>query len=438
VKLKRCSRVIIAAFLLFTVAAFVLDKPGFLFISLSLWVFLIYRYTVFFHTVKKVLSSVQIRRTTDKTLFRQGTSCSVNTHVTIEGQEGMSILYSEQISVGTTIEDGDFKAPIIPVDISDIELSYRLTPLLHGNILLPGGLVNIEDPFFAVEILLSKKSMSGPVLHVQPAPFFEKKRQKNQIGGVETLKLKPQQGYSVRTFRKYLEDDDLRAIDWKMSAKFDTLYVREYTSLENYPPLIIIDLPDKNQEYDEEKFSEVVRGVSATIDKNLKEGSSISLLLISGPNIISSLFEECDLNRFMVIIREQFHPHFRMHHLYRTRPRSEIRDEVKKLRTIDPDEYDEKVAWHLSLLNDRFHHHLLDNGSNSFSIQLSRIFSRIKTDDISIFSLCDGDMSYIREISRQARYLKVSFRVKTPGGRNIFKEKPQCRILRQEFVEGII
>lgn len=437
-RLKRCTRVIIAAFLILSSSAYILDKPGLLAASLSLWVLIICRYALFFSRLKSVAASVQIVRTIDKSLVRQGMNCAVTNRVVMKIEEGVMATYGEMIPAGIFIEEGEIRTHPLSVGYHKEILTYRVIPVTHGNILFPGGSLIVQDPFFETDILLSRADFTGPVLSVQPAPFFEKTGKKSQFGGVETHKIRAQHGHSIRTYRKYLQDDDFKSIDWKLSAKHDTLYVREYTSLENYPPLIIIDLPDKDQEFDEDSFSELIQAVSTRIEKTLKEGISISLLIISGPNIISSLYDEYDLARYMTIIRERLHPSIRIHHQYRTRLRSEIRDDLKNLRNQDKEVSEENVTLHRSLLNNIYHHHLLDNRRNRFSSQISRIFSSIRTDEISFYSLCDGDISYIRELSRQSRYSRVRFRIRTPAGRDIIKMKPRCQTLRGEIIEGLL
>ena len=92
-RMKRCTRAIIAAFLLLTGIAFIIDKPGLLAASFSLWVLIICRYLLFFARIRPLAGSVQIARSMDKTLIRQGMSCQVNTLVTMKTGEEKSRIY---------------------------------------------------------------------------------------------------------------------------------------------------------------------------------------------------------------------------------------------------------------------------------------------------------------------------------------------------------
>jgi uncharacterized protein (DUF58 family) len=438
VRVKRCTWIIIAAFLLLFSSAIILDKPGLLATSLSIWVFLIWRYFIFFSRVKLVVGSIHTRRIIQKSLIRQGIVCIVTANITLEIEEGIRVLYTENIPVGTYVADGDVQTPTLSSGLHEYTLIYRITPIIHGNITFSGGVITVCDPFFETKMLLVKDPFKGPTLHVQPSPFIERNILKSQFGGIETNLIRIQHGYSVKMYRKYFPDDDIRNIDWKQSAKYDTLYVREYTSLDNNPPLIIIDLPDQDQEYDEKNHLTLVQAVSTRIENALKSGSKISLLIISGPNIISSLSDENDLNRYMTIIREWLHPHIRLHHLYRTKPRIEIRNELKNLQIQTKNDSESATSRHRSILIDIYKRHLLESGVNKFSSHISRILLSIKPDEITLFSLCNGDISHIREIAHQARFDQINFHIHTPLGRRSFELKPQCSALREESVEDIL
>lgn len=436
-KVKRCTRIIIAAFLLFLISTFFLDKPGLLAVSLSLWVLIIWRYIIFFKRLKLVVKSVDVKRIIDKSLIRQGMICTVTTRISLTIEEGMTAIYSEMIPVGVQIEDGTNQTDPLFSGAHELTLTYNISPISHGSITFPGGSVTVQDPFFETTIQLSTSSYNGPVLLVQPAPFFEKKRSERQFQGVETNTIQVQRGSTIKTYREYFQDDDSRLIDWKLSAKRDTLYVREFTSLESNPPLLIIDLPDVDQDYDEEHFSKLVMAISAQIENVAREGTILSLLIISGPNIITFLSHEYYPGSWMTVIREQFHPRIRLHHLYRTKQRIELRKIVKDFRNLNKNGVNNLIIRHYSLLNSVFKNHLLDNGKNRFSSQISRIFLSVRPGFISLYSLCDGDVSHIKEIAHQARFDKIQFVIQTTQKTSSHKLCAQYSALRKETIEEI-
>jgi uncharacterized protein (DUF58 family) len=438
VKVKRCTRAIITAFLLLLSSALILDNPGLLFVSLALWILIIFRYFLFISRTKSVTTSVQIVRAVDNIHTRQGISRTVTACLTITGEDGVRAVYAEVIPAGLQVEDGEIQTHSLPKGSHELTLNYRITPLIHGDLKFSGGLLTVQDAFFETEIALYCSSFTGPVLHIHPYPLFEKSRSNSKYGEFESYKILPQKSSCVKTYRKYLHSDDSRTIDWKLTAKYDTLYVREYNSLEKYSPIIIVDLPDLEQEFDEKKFSDLIRAVSGNVEKTLRGGSSLSLLIISGPNIIFSLFGEHDLVRFTTIISERLHPHTRLHHLYRSRTKSDIRKDLKKLSHMGDELREDNVILHLSRLNTIYHQHLLDSGINKFSLQISRVFSSVKPDEISLFSLCTGDISYIREIAVQARYGRVRLKVRTPEEKNFMRLNPLCEMFWDGIGERIV
>ncbi|PKL59817.1 MAG: hypothetical protein CVV33_05890 [Methanomicrobiales archaeon HGW-Methanomicrobiales-4] len=437
-RVKRCTRVLIAAFLILFFSSYILDQPGILAVSLFLWMFLAFRFFLFFSRLTDTAASVQIIRTIEKHITQQGGTSQIRIRISLLIHEGITGAYNEMIPSGVTIGTGVTMTPDMTSGRNEQILNYQIIPLTHGNILLPGGYLTVRDWFFEKRLNFSGTLFSGPVLRVQPSPLFVIKTNTDFFGRNETDINRVLHGQSIRTYRKYELTDDFRLIDWKLTAKHNTLYVREYTSLEYFPPFIIIDLPDEEGEYNQNDFSELVQGVTTVIEKTLKGGSGISLLIISGPNIIRSIFNEFDLPHCMTVIRECFHPHIRLHHLYRVRSRIDIRKELKKLQAAGNEDLDDDTSRYFSLLNEIYHHHLMDGGMSSFSSQLSRIFLCVRLYDISFFSLCDGDVSHIKEISRQARIHKIRFCIITPPGMDVFRINPRSRSLRGEIIEGFV
>lgn|GEM_PF-1228317 len=436
-RVKRCTRVIIAAFLLLLISSFFLDKPGLLAVSLSLWILIIWRYIIFFKRLKLVVNSITINRNTDKSLIRQGMICTVTTRISLTIEEGIAVIYSDLTPAGVQIEDGLNQTDPLFSGVHELTLKYSISAITHGNITFPGGNLTVQDQFFETTIQLLSSGYIGPALLVQPAPFFEKKKSDLQSQGVETNKFLVQRGNTIKTYRKYLQDDDSRLIDWKVSAKRDELYVREFTSLESNPPLLIIDLPDVDQDYSEENFSKLVRTISTKIETEVREGTVLSLLIISGPNIITFLSHEYYPNSWMTIIREQFHPRIRLHHLYRTKQRIELRKMVKDVQNQNEKGGNNSILKHYSLISTIYKNHLLDNGKNRFSSQISRIFITVRPGIISLYSLCEGDISHIKEIAHLARFDKIRFILQTTQMIRSHDFYGQYSSLRTETIEEI-
>ncbi len=437
-KLKRCTQGIIAAFLILICSALTLDSPIIFTVSIFIGIFLIFRYHIFLQQLQSTARSVIISRKSQKSFIRLGSSTTIQTTLTIDIPEGVSSVYAEMIPAGMFAEEDKIHTIPLLSGKYQLPLSYQITPLIHGNILLPGGTLTIEDQFFCDSLSLTRKDYSGPIIQVQPVPFFGKEIIRAQSGDREVNQFRDLHGLGIRSYRDYIQNDDVRFIDWKLSAKSNSLIVREYMGLENHPPLIIVDLPDKDSEFNEIKFHELIRAVSGFLEKNTQEGTPVSLLLISGPNIMNVYVKEQGYVNFLEIIRDRFHPAVRLHSMYRYVPRSAIRNSLKEIQETLSSRIDDKTQDHLSRLKKIYHHHLLNSESNHFSIQISRILSSVIITDISLFSLCDGDLSYIMEISRQSRQRRIKFRIKTTETREKILFLPQNNRLRGEIIEGLL
>ena len=140
----------------------------------------------------------------------------------------------------------------------------------------------------------------------------------------------PVKGYSIRQFREYLPGDDIRHVDWKISAKRGTLYIREYATPADEMPMVIVDLPDSGQEIDIQSFSRIVSSISGYAESKLAKKEPIRLIGISGPNMSDLYYEGYDMAHCLTIIRERIHPIPRTFHLFRFMMRSDMRKEIDK------------------------------------------------------------------------------------------------------------
>lgn len=435
-RMERCTRGIVAALLVFLLIALFLDDPCFLAGVISLVLFLVMRYLIFIHNVRLVAASVTIVRKTDKPNTRQGSAVSVTTVISLDVPDSFTVKYEEGIVAGLNVNQGDIASENISAGSNIINLSYSVIPFLHGNIEFPGGLLTIKDLFFRLRLPVSGRSFCGPVLKVYPYRLLEKSPRRSEFGGREIEQLRPVHGFGIRMYREYVVGDDVRNVDWKLSAKQDSLIVREFTGLESSIPLIIVDLPDKEAEYDQNAFQDMISAVAVYIERSLKEKVGTSFIIISGPNIIDSIIEERSRSRYMNIIRERLHPQFRLHSMYRMARKSAIREGIQTMRDYPEETPDEKDIFSNKIVH-ILQKHLLVIGTTRFSSQISRIIGMLNVEDVYLYSLCDGDLSHIQEISLQARRLHLGFRIRTPMINNDLLMKRAYRLMKGEIIEGI-
>ena len=359
----------------------------------------------------RLIQGADCSRVVDKKLLRQGRGAEIKTTLSFLIPTGMTARYYEKCPVFCSINGGESMAILKPGQ-NLVNLIYSIVPLFHGIISFEGGDLIVADRFFSSEVQVKNNHFSGPEQYVQPVPLFSK----GLVSGSRELeRFGPVKGFSVRHYREYLPGDDLRYVDWKLSARRGELYVREYASTSEAKPLLIVDLPDKNQEYDLDAFSRMVSHVSGHIETLLGKKEPLVLLLISGITITDVLYEGRDLTRCMEIMRTRMHPVIRSHYLYKYHSSLTIRSGNRHLHQWKTKVADAHVSDSISRIIQLRTENLVYSGSTTFSSRMNIVFGKRHLHEIYFYSLCDGDNSHIYETAALARQIRVPFRIRTPG-----------------------
>lgn len=414
-RFQRCTKVILCCYLFFICIAAYLDEPGFFFLACSLGLFLLYRYCLFLTTIHHVSQTCKISRKLNKRFIRQGHHIKVICELGLISNKNLQIQYTEKKIPEIIVDKGNISCFINDEGPQKKTLTYWIIPIIHGNIEFFGGELQFSDPFFEYTVHLSKPQYTQPEMKIQPVPLFQIEELKSNFGGLESNRFSLIHGTGVRSFREYSPGDDIKKIDWKLSAKHNTLYIRELAGLQDKPPLVIVDLPEKNRPYDLDGFNKIIRAITGIIDETLSQKSTISILVISGPNVITTLFDEGDWSRCMELIRETFHPHVQIHHLYHVKKRETIRNEIKELKKLLNNSSSPVLEIYYKKRVTVLQKILLDPGISHFSYQISKILNSVDPDELFLYSLCEYDMSHLQEILVQSRYKKIKFNLKTPS-----------------------
>jgi uncharacterized protein (DUF58 family) len=415
VRLRRCTRgLALLAILLFS-CAFVLDDPAVLLSSALLLCGLVGAYLHFDGKFRAVVASAGVDRSLERTQVRKGATLQVVTNVTVLVPPGLEIDVRENLAPHIAVQDGVTSFTAGP-DAAPVvrKLVYRITPVVHGEFAFPGIVLSARDLFFENGITLAAPQFSGPSLFVQPTGLFEAGVRRITAETREIEKMSVLSGFGIRALREYYAGDDMRKIDWKQTAKYDRIFVREYTGMMNLPPLLIIDLPWRGSTFSGEDFNRMVAAVAGLAEHSIKSFQYVSVLLISGPNILAFIAEEKDLGRCMTTLRRWMHPVERTNHLYRQPDRSDLRARVRTIEGCLSDETAPDTARFLHLLKKRYQAGLEEQRMPAFTGQVIRTINQITADECYIFSLADGDTSHIRQIVRQARTRKILVHVRLP------------------------
>jgi uncharacterized protein (DUF58 family) len=414
--MRRCAQGLgLLVVLLFT-CAFILDDMAVLFAGATLLACLLVQYLSFESRFRRAVASLSLERTLERTMVRKGATVRVATVITLTVPAHLQVTVSENIPSGVVIQDGETSVVAGPGLASRTHrLTYRVGAMLHGTISFSGLTCSARDFFFENSIVLSSAPFGGQILFVQPRGLFEPSSKRATSETREIEKMSVLSGYGIRAIREYYTGDDLRRIDWKLSAKHDKLFVREYTGVMSLPPLLVVDLPLRGAPYSVEDFGRMVAAVAGIAEYSVRTYQYVSVIIISGPNILHVIGEEKDLQRCMSVLREWMHPVERTVHFYRTADRSDLRRQIRALEAGMDEHPDPGTAGFLSSLHRHYSVALSHQRTPAFIAQIVRALSPLAMDEVYIFSLAGGDTSHLRQIIRQAKTMKLRVHLRMPG-----------------------
>jgi len=417
VRIKRCTQGISLLVILLFACAIILDDLAILLAGSTLLAGLFGLWYSFDRRFRQAVASVTVARSLERAVVRTGTTLRVKTAITLQVPDHMEVSVSEIIPAGVVVQDGKTIASsgttAAPVTW---KLAYRITPVVHGTMHFSGITLVAQDTFFESDIALAAEQFRGPVLSVQPRGLFEPSRRGLSAGNLEIEKMAVLSALGVRSLREYYAGDDLRRIDWKMTAKHNKLFVREYAGIMNLPPLIIVDLPWRGAPYPGDEFARMVAAVAGQVEHSTTMNHFSTVLLISGPNILHVIIEEKDLQRSLSELREWMHPVERTSHFYRMTDRSDLRRRIRALEIPSDRIPDSSVEKFLGSLKKQYLSSLQVQQTPAFNSQVARTFSTLNVDEVYLFSLLIGDSSHLHQLIRQAKTMKLRVHVRAPKG----------------------
>jgi hypothetical protein len=168
--------------------------------------------------------------------------------------------------------------------------------------------------------------------------------------------------------------------------------------------LYIVDLPDRSLPYDPAAFERLKEAAGGAMISDRSAEGRISLLVVSGPNLIMLLPMEHNLTRLSDTV-STLAPVERLHHLYRREDIATFQRRFYASGTTDS-----PYTKTLATLVPAF---LKNRKLTSFEHQVARVLSSFPASELHIYSLALGDESHLRMITRQAvqRRLPVIFHV---------------------------
>ncbi|HPS23894.1 MAG TPA: DUF58 domain-containing protein [Methanoregulaceae archaeon] len=395
-------------------AAIILDDMAILLAGGTLGAAVLGRSLIFDHRMREIISSVSIQRSLSKNSVRNGTPVSVSSEIVFQGSSWLQIEISDLLPPNTQLIEGN--ATVISSREPGEQTktcTYRIVPLIHGTPAFSGISVSVRDPFFEGSITMTRPEDCEPVLSVLPSGLFTPLPSESSDGTRDSRRMSTWSGSDIHSLREYQTGDDLRHADWKVSAKYGKIFIRRYSLPTSLPPFIIVDLPEYGEPYPEKEFDRMIAEVTGLVRHTIETFQKVSVLIISGPNIIHLIREEKNLSRCMSWLQEGLHPAHRPVHFYHMQDRTDLRSHLRDVEHALALDDDTPAQVFFSVLQDRFIRTLQYHRASAFSGQVARTISPFQMSDAFLFSLGCSDTSHIRQIVRplQSQHIRVHIRI---------------------------
>ena len=375
-------------------------------LATSLLIMILWRLFSFQQTMKQVLDGIECHRDVPANFVRAGSSFEVRLSILVSVPGGFHARIREKVSPGMVVQKGDLDYYINGEKTELAKLSYSAAPMVHGTLSFPGITVRLTDRFFSDEINLLNDRFIGPVLTVYPYGNYDLALGLDEYGEQELERIRLISGGELSGFREYVPGDDMKHIDWKMTAKYDKPVVRVYTGISGTNPLFILDLPEQLENTIPANFHPMVRAVSGSIEESWKKNRKSSLVLISGPNIIKTPEQGESIGQSLSILNASAYPVKRSQTYYRFQTKGSLRARNGEILRImrgtheGPDAYE-----YLTKIGSIVSSSLKDpSGDPAFHGEISRILRMWPHETVIIFTLGSGDMSHIRYLIEQVHH----------------------------------
>lgn len=334
-------------------------------------VILLLNYHYILLNLKRAASAAEISRETDKKFVRRGEVVEISADVTVPGDYPFDIRAEDLIPAGTEMFTG---SNICAVDGSG-SVRYSVTCLAHGSISPVGMRLVLEGFFFSAKTLISEGGRDD--ITVFPSLKFSDAKSR-LFGEKEVDRIRPVKGSGIRDYREYTFTDDVRSIDWKISAKQGKLFIREYTGIEGEGDMFIVDLPDV------EEYNRDIEALKGVVGSVLSSGDYRDKILVrvSGCNLVGIRRIRSGAVPVKNILND-IGPSVRDVHMYRYRTwnvRGDVTERYSEVKSLFSG-YDRAY---------------------SFEEEIFSLFERNRPGGIKIMTGGCGDMSHIGIIAKTA------------------------------------
>jgi hypothetical protein len=376
--------------LAFAAGAWLFDDPALAAIAGILVLFVLARGFLFVLDLRELTGSLGFSREADKEIVRQGGTVPVTAWFRLPAR--LLVRATDIPPRGSAVKSGTTTAAARD---GRAFLSYEIRMMAGGDARFPGADLSVRDPFFGEEIRCGAVRFRGPVIHVEPFSPFAPAETIRTIGDEESEEIRVLPGHGVRSFREYADGDDPRDIDWKLSAKHDKLFIREYGSTLARPPLIVLDLPPGGDGADS------LKGAVLRLAEESATGSGGGeILVVSGANVLRSVRFGVHTKPVRAALAVKGDGS-ELVHFYRYIDASSVRLLGRRSESFTPVTPGDRAF--LSKLSGVCGAFASGAKPAAFVTQVRRVLTGATTSDLYVFSTFSGDTSHLWQVVLHAR-----------------------------------
>lgn len=387
------------------VYALLFDDPAGSVVAGMIALFILFRAVFFRRAVSALVRSVAVERTAGKRIVRQGVRLPVKTLVTYDASLPL-VVGVEDILPAIAVLDGEQS-----VDLQKpgrLSIRYVLRPMAAGDTSFGGLVLSVRDPFFSGILRVGRPALCSPSLRVVPGPVHDPGSGRglgegtSSEGGQSLLS-----SADIRGFHAYIPGEDLTRIDWKLSAKFGFLYVREYEGESNGAPLLVIDLPDLHDAPEKEDFARFSIAASGEAEGIYTQFDACPLLIISGGDVLTFLDGSLDQKEFLGAIAT-IRPVERSNYFYRLLDRTDVRVGVRAPSGGDGEVFRERLASVIRVFGDK-------KEVLPFRSAVARAMRLSGAATVVIYTTGRGDCSHLSQIVFEAYHQGLGVCLRVPA-----------------------
>jgi len=387
--------------LVLAAVALPLASPAAVLAAGSLALFLLWRGWRFEQDLTAAAASLAVIREVDRMILRQGAVVTVRVRADLAVPAGIEVRVRD-LPPAVAAGEGVLCEP-------GKNATYTVRLMAPGETSFGGCVLSASDAFFACD--LTCRRFDNPHLRVFPVGTPEAGRGIGIRGeDTEVDRKAALTGQGVRGFRPYQLGDDPRQVDWKVTARRGTLYVRELAGLESGAPLIAVDLPAPGGG-DPAAFAQFSMAVYGAVEEAIRSREGCSLLVVAGGEVVRFLPRTLASHEALTALGG-LAPLEPRTPLYRTPGPAALAARARMNgRGVVPEEraFREQFSGVLSAF-------AAESPAN-FAAAVRAALGRAETSEVRLYSLLPaGDKSHLVQLTREAKVRGMRVVLRSPAG----------------------